>query len=686
MENIKELYKELGFREDSIKQYNYQLALSNNSDKVAYSFAMKPLYDGTYLVAVVVRGVGYGAEWRSNLHVGNDTKHTGFNVSAEEVYTNLNTYMLENNLIKKNTKIWITGYSRGAAVANLVAGKINKNQIIESNNLYAYTFATPNGVIVDENNANDSIHDNIYNIVLPYDVVPRLALQKWGYGKYGKTLMVKNRNASKDKNRENEVYFYNHTDGKTYSIGKDQTKAAEKVAKTLASIAKTPLVYKSTYENLFMDVFEGLMCYGDLSLFLFDRYGDDEILQDALVFAHENDKHYLLWELVDSDIAIPTFALMYINGIRDNANTVIKEIIKTLGAIQLVGLFSSKDDYGNVINAHFPEYYISWLYGYNNPKEIYESSTYKKLTIACPVNVNIYDSMGTLVASVINNEVVVDILPVDVIGESSEIYFYENENIDDYTIEIEAYDEGEINYSVTEYENNGIEARKINYANIPVSTGTKLSGNIPKGQSLGAEVYNLTSITNEEETTIAFTEDLTNENLQNLSVAVTVEGDGSANDIYFATKGELVTLEAKPYYDASFIGWYNENEELISEDREYSFILSESMNVTAKFTKCTAVVFTMTPKISNNKLNISSVVSSAKDIDTQYIMAIYSGNNKLIDIKIIPVSLVGNTEEEVNETFNVSLLESTPAYVKLFLWSGINDLIPLCGSSKADVQ
>jgi len=294
--------------------------------------------------------------------------------------------------------------------------------------------------------------------------------------------------------------------------------------------------------------------------------------------------------------------------------------------------------------------------------------------------------MGTLVASVINNEVVVDILPVDVIGESSEIYFYENENIDDYTIEIEAYDEGEINYSVTEYENNGIEARKINYANIPVSTGTKLSGNIPKGQSLGAEVYNLTSITNEEETTIAFTEDLTNENLQNLSVAVTVEGDGSANDIYFATKGELVTLEAKPYYDASFIGWYNENEELISEDREYSFILSESMNVTAKFTKCTAVVFTMTPKISNNKLNISSVVSSAKDIDTQYIMAIYSGNNKLIDIKIIPVSLVGNTEEEVNETFNVSLLESTPAYVKLFLWSGINDLIPLCGSSKADVQ
>ena len=35
-----------------------------------------------------------------------------------------------------------------------------------------------------------------------------------------------------------------------------------------------------------------------------------------------------------------------------------------------------------------------------------------------------------------------------------------------------------LNYSVTEYENHGVETRKINYANIPVLVGTKLSGNI----------------------------------------------------------------------------------------------------------------------------------------------------------------------------------------------------------------
>lgn len=698
MSNISSLYDQLGFK--NVAPYNYDDSLNDNSDKVAYSFATKELYDGSTIVAAVVRGGGYGAEWRSNLHVGSGSKHAGFSIPAQEVYNNLDIYLSANNLDRENTKIWITGYSRGAAVANIVAGRINETGLIKSNNLYAYTFATPNGVKVAETGADSSVHDNIYNIVLPYDFVPKVAMENWGYGRYGQTLMVKNSDTTPagytmDEHMPHERYFLNYT-SKRYSVDKSQTKASNHLRNALSAFGKSQNNYVSEYEGLLMDIIEWAMYRKgakgeDLTKFVFDRYGGNENFSNALAHAYPYMSDYSNFsELFKSgfnvDYIYPLVILMYMNGIEMSENETIDFIVNKLSGILKEINVSDIGNASGCFEAHNPEYYIAWLYAYDNPKNIYESSTYKKLTIACPVNVNVYDSAGTLVASVVDNKVVVDTLTVEVIGESAEIYFYEGDDIDDYTIEIEAYDEGEVNYSVTEYENSGVETRKINYANIPVSTGTKLSGNVPKGQSLDAEVYNLTSITNEEETTIEFAEDLTGEDLQSLTVDVTVEGDGVANDIYFATKGDLVVLEATPYHDATFLGWYDANDELISSNQQYSFILSENMNVVAKFTKCTAVIFTSAPKISGNDLSVNTTVSSAKDIDGQYIIAIYSDNNVLLDTKIIPASLIGNTEKEVNETFNASLLKSTPAYAKLFLWSNFDDLIPLCSSTKANVQ
>lgn len=673
MKNINELYDKLGFK-DNIVPYNYDKSLDDNSDKAAYSFASKRLYDGSTLVAVVVRGGEYGAEWRSNFHVGLATKHIGFNTPAEEIYQNLQSYINSKGYDTNNTKIWITGYSRGAAIANLVSGKINETGLINRNNLYSYLFAVPNGVFVSAHNANNSIHNNIYNIVLPYDVVPKVALERWGFGKYGKILLVKDRDISSEYINNNEQYFYSLT--KTaYNLKKYNTKSADKIIDAIYELSNTSIKYALLYEGAIMDLVEWGLYRKDRynqSLFNFaiQKYRKEQGYSEAVEF---DCSLYTLCKGIGIDVDTQGIGIiLYMNEV--NTLALANDFVRTF-YMKFVGLLINGR--GLDFNAHHPEYYISWLYGYDNPKDIYETSTYKKLTIACPVNVNVYDSYGDLVASVVDNEVVVDILPIEVIGESAEIYFYDDEDIDDYKIEIVAYDEGIVNYSISEYTNNGTEARKINYSNVPVEVGTTLSGNIPKGQSLDAEVYNLTATTNEEKMVVACSNDLSGDDLQNLSVLVEIEGDGTAHDVLYVTQGELITLEAEPYFDADFIGWYDEENNLLSSDIKYSFIIENNISLTAKFSRCSAKLeFDGVPLITNDILNVKGMISVEKNINGRCFVALYSNDSSLLSVKLTDVALSDNTQYPIDEDFDISLYKKAPSYVKLFLWEDMKQLCP----------
>ena len=47
-----------------------------------------------------------------------------------------------------SVKIWITGYSRAGAVANLVAARLDEDSSYSQKDVYAYTFSAPNTVKV----------------------------------------------------------------------------------------------------------------------------------------------------------------------------------------------------------------------------------------------------------------------------------------------------------------------------------------------------------------------------------------------------------------------------------------------------------------------------------------------------------------------------------------------------------
>ena len=54
--------------------------------------------------------------------------------------------------------------------------------------IYCYTFATPG--VTPSGNASDPLYGNIFNILNPSDMVPRLPLESWGYERYGHDLWL----------------------------------------------------------------------------------------------------------------------------------------------------------------------------------------------------------------------------------------------------------------------------------------------------------------------------------------------------------------------------------------------------------------------------------------------------------------------------------------------------------------
>lgn len=191
---IEKALSDFGFINDKIyDQKSYEASAKSGSNEVGYSFACKKIGvgDQTYaLLAVVIRGTSGDNEWMSNFNINNSGKsptvHEGFDKAEKSLLANLNKYVESLKIDPSTTKILITGHSRGAAVANLLAADLtDTQQLADDCNIYGYTFATPNVARIEDNT-----YLNIFNAVNPADIVTMIPLQKWGYSKYGVTYAL----------------------------------------------------------------------------------------------------------------------------------------------------------------------------------------------------------------------------------------------------------------------------------------------------------------------------------------------------------------------------------------------------------------------------------------------------------------------------------------------------------------
>ena len=140
------------------------------------------------LIAVGVRGGGYGAEWASNVTLGETGRHDGFESSAQKILSTLRDYLRDSGLsASDDVKYWIAGFSRGGAIANLAAGDISsapETYFAKKQDVYCYTFECPAAAVIDED-PDGTVFPNIHNVLNRLDPVPRVSLPEFGNGRLG---------------------------------------------------------------------------------------------------------------------------------------------------------------------------------------------------------------------------------------------------------------------------------------------------------------------------------------------------------------------------------------------------------------------------------------------------------------------------------------------------------------------
>ena len=189
-ENAGDDYKGIGFTDFRANDF-WQSA--PKKDSIGLCAARKQITDNNgnpyTLVALVVRGGGYGAEWASNFTIGESGEHDGFSTARDNAVTFLKNYLSDlPDDISRNVKLWITGYSRAGATANMVAGKLDDNPslpkgfVTQKSDIFCYTFEAPQGAVKNEINSDN--YSNIHNALNYNDLVPLVAPNNWGFARY----------------------------------------------------------------------------------------------------------------------------------------------------------------------------------------------------------------------------------------------------------------------------------------------------------------------------------------------------------------------------------------------------------------------------------------------------------------------------------------------------------------------
>ena len=226
--NIIELLQNLGFDDVATNTY-YTVEKHENSIGVAVGHKTI-IQDGTQytLLAIIPRSAGYKEEWAGNLAVGSGDIHEGFKAARDEILRFVKQYITENQ-IEGSLKVWTSGYSRGAAVADMLAGFFAGGGIeyfgdkvsITPENIYCYTIGTPR-TIKDGLSKNielsvagnrqeaeysddtigeayeytkggnlsldDAVYSGLRNLISSNDAFPLLPPEEWGFAHYGKTI------------------------------------------------------------------------------------------------------------------------------------------------------------------------------------------------------------------------------------------------------------------------------------------------------------------------------------------------------------------------------------------------------------------------------------------------------------------------------------------------------------------
>ena len=166
-------------------------------DTIGYFFGHRHIGE-VDIVAVFIRGFNYGKEWANNFLIGKEGDHEGFNTRAQEIHQALKDYIprlaLYYPISCSTVKLWLTGYSRGGAVANSLASLIMKDTRFTnaSDNMYVYTFEAPASLCEE----NAIAYPNVHNIINEADIITFIPPTQYGLHRCGVDYPIYNEDIS----------------------------------------------------------------------------------------------------------------------------------------------------------------------------------------------------------------------------------------------------------------------------------------------------------------------------------------------------------------------------------------------------------------------------------------------------------------------------------------------------------
>ena len=208
------------------------------------------------------------------------------------------------------------------------------------------------------------------------------------------------------------------------------------------------------------------------------------------------------------------------------------------------------------------------------------TTDYIEAQVHCPVDVYVYDSAGTLVGKIVNNEVDASFneLYMYTIGDSKYIQLTE----DNYKLVLVGNDNGSMDYIVKEYDEDGNCKQTINYNNLEVVKGEKYSAAVPDALLLDASMYNLISYTGDyiEPTSVENNNDNIDDDnyeyidkLNDLIIGTNLKiklCQSINEDVIYGIKEETTVNDIKKMFPDSYIQIVSSNGELLQESEYVS--------------------------------------------------------------------------------------------------------------------
>jgi hypothetical protein len=492
--NLIKFYADAGFAD--AEYFDYDKSLLDERDRTAFSIAEKTLADGSVLLAVPIRGGNYGGEWVSNSNIGTGLNHAGFNAAADIVVQKVQERVAA--IGAGRVKLWLTGFSRAAATANLAAAKLvdwaNSTGTLARTDIFAYTFATP--LNTTDANARDAGYDNIFNIVNPVDIVPIVPLGSWGFSRYGVDKYLQFLSANEADYAALNASFASLFEGKytgefpSHLATWEQFIAIYDVAYLAGQLVPTRADYNSKLQSYaanalhkFVDgtIFD-LSDYKGLFLAIFGQEQNGFWNVTHTTVSAAATLLSPLWD-ISSQVDLASFVFCAGSLLLGSVTApTVDDVFAWLDSLYLVGgtnIFAFADFKNNFIVAHTPESYYTLLKrGGGAEGAVFGSGTIKNIRLDGASSAKLIDGGGNVVAQIDGNTVTSNPLPA--YNSNARKYFYLPAE-SSYTLEFTTDTTGKLSLSIDTLDATAYKTRQAAYYDVATASSKLWSAAIPAG-------------------------------------------------------------------------------------------------------------------------------------------------------------------------------------------------------------